>query len=173
MYVLWPILYVVWHIYTCIYMQEHTFACTSTDTHVGAHDSMTANTGRGLTASTRRCIGVCASQSEGGFCPYYLMLEAEARSDVVCLPYNYLFDPGGPLAASRQMLSKDALKDAIVIIDEAHNIDRVCHTHRHRHTHTRTETHTDRQVDTETDRQADTATHEQSPTGARQQRKSR
>ncbi|KAL8448687.1 hypothetical protein Emed_003596 [Eimeria media] len=58
------------------------------------------------------------------FCPYYLMREQQTRSDVVLLPYNYLFDGGGENAS---LLAVDTLNNALLVVDEAHNIERQIH----------------------------------------------
>lgn len=53
-------------------------------------------------------------------CPYYLSRELASRADIIFMPYNYLLDP--------KILKnfKINLKDAVIIIDEAHNVERVC-----------------------------------------------
>lgn len=53
-------------------------------------------------------------------CPYYLARELQTKADVIFMPYNYLFD-----YHIRKAL-KISLVNAIVILDEAHNIDKVC-----------------------------------------------
>ncbi|XP_026192838.1 regulator of telomere elongation helicase 1 homolog [Cyclospora cayetanensis] len=55
------------------------------------------------------------------FCPYYQMRDMQSRCEVVMLPYNYLMDLEGQSA----LLSPETLKQALVIIDEAHNIEGV------------------------------------------------
>ncbi|KAL8270839.1 hypothetical protein Esti_005210 [Eimeria stiedai] len=66
-----------------------------------------------------RTLALTGPQS---FCPYYLMREQQTRSDVVLLPYNYLFDGGGENAS---LLAVDTLNNALLVVDEAHNIERV------------------------------------------------
>ncbi|KAJ9462076.1 Regulator of telomere elongation helicase 1-like protein [Diplonema papillatum] len=51
-----------------------------------------------------------------GFCPFYYTRRAIERVSVVFAPYNYVIDPN-----IRKQLSLD-LSNAIIIIDEAHNI---------------------------------------------------
>lgn len=53
-------------------------------------------------------------------CPYYLSRDLASKADIIFMPYNYLLDP--------KILKsfKINLKDAVVIIDEAHNVERVC-----------------------------------------------
>lgn len=53
-------------------------------------------------------------------CPYYTALELRKKAQIVFLPYNYLFDP------KIRDRSKIDLMDSIVIIDEAHNVEKVC-----------------------------------------------
>ncbi|KAI8910325.1 helicase C-terminal domain-containing protein, partial [Gorgonomyces haynaldii] len=52
-------------------------------------------------------------------CPYFASRDMAARADIVFLPYNYLIDPFIREACDI------VLDDAIVIIDEAHNIESV------------------------------------------------
>jgi regulator of telomere elongation helicase 1 len=53
-------------------------------------------------------------------CPYYLSRDIASKADVVFMPYNYLLDP-------RMLKSfKINLNNAVVILDEAHNIEKVC-----------------------------------------------
>lgn len=53
-------------------------------------------------------------------CPYYMSKQISGNADIVFLPYNYVLDP--KLLKSFKL----QLKDAIVILDEAHNIEKVC-----------------------------------------------
>ena len=53
-------------------------------------------------------------------CPYFLTREALPHSELVLLPYNYLIEP-----TIRDKLNL-SLQNAIVIFDEAHNLDAVC-----------------------------------------------
>lgn len=52
-------------------------------------------------------------------CPYYLSRDAMATADLVLLPYNYLLDPLYRKAV------KAPWRDAVVIFDEAHNVEQV------------------------------------------------
>jgi DNA excision repair protein ERCC-2 len=52
-------------------------------------------------------------------CPFELSLELLSESDVVVCDYNYVFDPDIGLTA---LLNRGALRDAVLIIDEAHNL---------------------------------------------------
>lgn len=56
------------------------------------------------------------------FCPYYLMQDESVQNnaDIVFMPYNYLVNPG-----TRAALKID-FTNAIVIFDEAHNLDGIC-----------------------------------------------
>lgn len=54
-------------------------------------------------------------------CPYYVSRELETTADLVLMPYNYLLDPD----IRRQMNMN--LSDAVVILDEAHNVVRRLH----------------------------------------------
>ena len=55
-----------------------------------------------------------------GPCPYFLSLDMYKEADIVFMPYNYVIDP-----AMRDVLG-DRLDGAIVLFDEAHNIESVC-----------------------------------------------
>ena len=54
------------------------------------------------------------------FCPYYYEKEKSQYSDIVFLPYNYIFD------IKILKSSKLVLSNSILIIDEAHNLQDVC-----------------------------------------------
>lgn len=75
-----------------------------------------------------------------GFCPYYMSKELKEQSDIIFMPYNYLLDP-----SLRKSLSKYSnvilyasnfnvnyfyldisLLNSVVILDEAHNVERIC-----------------------------------------------
>lgn len=53
-------------------------------------------------------------------CPYYVAKQKAIESDILFIPYSYLIDP----------IIRDAndidLKHSIIILDEAHNVNRVC-----------------------------------------------
>jgi regulator of telomere elongation helicase 1 len=51
-------------------------------------------------------------------CPYYASRSLETHADIVFLPYNYLID--------QSLRTSLDLNNAVVIIDEAHNIESVC-----------------------------------------------
>lgn len=53
-------------------------------------------------------------------CPYYASRKLMQNAEVVFLPYNYLLDP--KIRSANQI----NLKDAIIILDEAHNVEKVC-----------------------------------------------
>lgn len=53
-------------------------------------------------------------------CPYYASRELYKEAEIVFLPYNYLLDP-----KIRDVCAID-LKNAIVIFDEAHNVEKAC-----------------------------------------------
>ena len=58
---------------------------------------------------------------ERGWCPYFLARQAITYADVVVFSYQYMLDPKIASAVSREL---DA--SAVVVFDEAHNIDNVC-----------------------------------------------
>lgn len=55
-----------------------------------------------------------------GACPYYMSKNLSGTADIVFLPYNYVLDP--KLLKSFKL----SLNNAIIILDEAHNVEKVC-----------------------------------------------
>lgn len=53
-------------------------------------------------------------------CPYYMSKEMVRRADIIFMPYNYLLDP------KIRFANKIDLKNSIVILDEAHNVENMC-----------------------------------------------
>ncbi|NXN06995.1 RTEL1 helicase, partial [Indicator maculatus] len=53
-------------------------------------------------------------------CPYYLSRSLKQQADVIFMPYNYLLD-----SKSRKSHNLD-LKGTVVILDEAHNVEKLC-----------------------------------------------
>lgn len=53
-------------------------------------------------------------------CPYYLAKEMKQNADIIFLPYNYLLDQ-----KSRKVNGVE-LTNNVIILDEAHNIERIC-----------------------------------------------
>ncbi|NXG50721.1 RTEL1 helicase, partial [Psilopogon haemacephalus] len=53
-------------------------------------------------------------------CPYYLSRNLKLQADVIFMPYNYLLD-----SKSRKSHNLD-LKGTVVILDEAHNVEKLC-----------------------------------------------
>ena len=56
-----------------------------------------------------------------GWCPYFLARRLIAVADVVVYNYQYVLDPKVSASVSRELE-----KDAVIVFDEAHNIDNVC-----------------------------------------------
>lgn len=53
-------------------------------------------------------------------CPFFLSREAAVNAEIIMCPYNYIIEP-----SIRQAMNIE-LKDAIIVIDEAHNIEDTC-----------------------------------------------
>ncbi|XP_029986056.1 regulator of telomere elongation helicase 1 isoform X2 [Sphaeramia orbicularis] len=53
-------------------------------------------------------------------CPYYLSRSMKQQADIIFMPYNYLLDP-----KSRRTHNIE-LSGAVVIFDEAHNVEKTC-----------------------------------------------
>lgn len=53
-------------------------------------------------------------------CPYYMTKKESVESDIIFIPYGYLIDP-----TIRESNDID-LTDTIVMLDEGHNVNRVC-----------------------------------------------
>jgi DNA excision repair protein ERCC-2 len=51
-------------------------------------------------------------------CPFEVQLELAQRADAIVADYNYVFEPG----VAMKHLSGEDLRDAILIVDEAHNL---------------------------------------------------
>ena len=58
-----------------------------------------------------------------GYCPFYQSRESVKMADIVFVPYNYIVDFKESTDESQSGMD---LTGAVVIIDEAHNLERVC-----------------------------------------------
>ncbi|XP_034509049.1 general transcription and DNA repair factor IIH helicase subunit XPD-like [Ailuropoda melanoleuca] len=56
-----------------------------------------------------------------GWCPYFLARYSILHANVVVYSYHYLLDP-----KIAELVSKELARKAVVVFDEAHNIDNVC-----------------------------------------------
>ncbi|KAM0928809.1 hypothetical protein ACQ4PT_002001 [Festuca glaucescens] len=56
-----------------------------------------------------------------GPCPYYISRELSKSVDILFAPYNYLIDPG-----NRRSLAGIPWDNAVLIFDEAHNLESIC-----------------------------------------------
>nr|CAD1824209.1 unnamed protein product [Ananas comosus var. bracteatus] len=56
-----------------------------------------------------------------GPCPYYVSRELHKTADILFAPYNYLIDPG-----NRRSLTGIPWSNAVLIFDEAHNLESIC-----------------------------------------------
>ncbi|TRY70725.1 hypothetical protein TCAL_01186 [Tigriopus californicus] len=56
-----------------------------------------------------------------GVCPYFFARTAIAQANIVIYSYHYVLDP-----KIAELVSKDLPKNAVVVFDEAHNIDNIC-----------------------------------------------
>ena len=55
------------------------------------------------------------------WCPYFLSRHLISVANIVVYNYQYMLDP-----KISNLVSKEIQKDAIVVFDEAHNIDNIC-----------------------------------------------
>ncbi|XP_037628179.1 regulator of telomere elongation helicase 1 isoform X2 [Sebastes umbrosus] len=53
-------------------------------------------------------------------CPYYISRSLKQQADIIFMPYNYLLDPKSRRAHNIE------LNGAVVIFDEAHNVEKTC-----------------------------------------------
>lgn len=53
-------------------------------------------------------------------CPYYASKELMSDAEIIFMPYNYLLDP------KMRRANKLDLNNTIVILDEAHNVEKMC-----------------------------------------------
>ncbi|KII88515.1 hypothetical protein PLICRDRAFT_176097 [Plicaturopsis crispa FD-325 SS-3] len=58
---------------------------------------------------------------DSGVCPYFTVRRMMPFVDIIIYSFHYLLDP-----KVAEQVSKEMSKDAIVVFDEAHNIDNVC-----------------------------------------------
>lgn len=53
-------------------------------------------------------------------CPYFMSKELMDDADIIFMPYNYLLDP------KIRKANKIELHNTIIILDEAHNVEKMC-----------------------------------------------
>jgi regulator of telomere elongation helicase 1 len=53
-------------------------------------------------------------------CPYFLSKDLKDNADIIFMPYNYLLD-----SKIRKHQAID-LRNKVVLLDEAHNIEKIC-----------------------------------------------
>uniref|UniRef100_A0A8C0FU27 Regulator of telomere elongation helicase 1 n=1 Tax=Bubo bubo TaxID=30461 RepID=A0A8C0FU27_BUBBB len=63
---------------------------------------------------------ICTTFFLNRACPYYLSRSLKQQADIIFMPYNYLLD-----SKSRRAHNLD-LKGTVVILDEAHNVEKLC-----------------------------------------------
>lgn len=68
--------------------------------------------------SFEKLIRYCEKRT---LCPYFIVRRMISMCNIIIYSYHYLLDP-----KISERVSKEVSKDAIVIFDEAHNIDNVC-----------------------------------------------
>ncbi|XP_034234805.1 general transcription and DNA repair factor IIH helicase subunit XPD [Thrips palmi] len=56
-----------------------------------------------------------------GWCPYFIARQTILHAQIVVYSYHYLLDP-----KIAEVVSKELSRNAVVVFDEAHNIDNVC-----------------------------------------------
>ena len=65
---------------------------------------------------------IVKQSKEKDLCPYFVTKSMVSKADIICCPYNYLIDP----SIFKQMNVN--LKDSVVVIDEAHNVESLSRT---------------------------------------------
>uniref|UniRef100_A0AAQ5YQ22 Regulator of telomere elongation helicase 1 n=1 Tax=Amphiprion ocellaris TaxID=80972 RepID=A0AAQ5YQ22_AMPOC len=65
-------------------------------------------------------VHMCRAKVSTRVCPYYLSRSLKQQADVIFMPYNYLLDPKSRRAHNIE------LNGAVVIFDEAHNVEKTC-----------------------------------------------
>uniref|UniRef100_A0A8C2T1Y0 Regulator of telomere elongation helicase 1 n=1 Tax=Coturnix japonica TaxID=93934 RepID=A0A8C2T1Y0_COTJA len=78
------------------------------------------STEKGLMDSIMDIEDLVKNGSKHRACPYYLSRSLKQQADIIFMPYNYLLD-----AKSRRAHNID-LKGTVIILDEAHNVERLC-----------------------------------------------
>ena len=63
---------------------------------------------------------ICKLGNKHAVCPYFMSRELRTDADLIFMPYNYVLD-----FKLRQTNSID-LKNAIILLDEAHNVEKTC-----------------------------------------------
>merc|ERR1719244_1733105 len=59
--------------------------------------------------------------SEKNWCPYFFARYAIQQANIVVYSYHYLLDP-----KIAEVVSKEIPRNAVIVFDEAHNIDNIC-----------------------------------------------
>ncbi|XP_042265633.1 regulator of telomere elongation helicase 1 isoform X1 [Thunnus maccoyii] len=78
------------------------------------------STDRDLTNSILDMEDLVKFGNKNRVCPYYLSRSMKTQADVIFMPYNYLLDPKSRRAHNIE------LNGAVVIFDEAHNVEKTC-----------------------------------------------
>lgn len=67
--------------------------------------------------------------SDRGCCPYFMSLNRIEQADIIFMPHNYLFASDMQISLELGEFEKELrkkLENAIIILDEAHNVPNVC-----------------------------------------------
>ncbi|NXM36424.1 RTEL1 helicase, partial [Oxyruncus cristatus] len=78
------------------------------------------STEKGLANSIMDIEDLVKNGNKHRACPYYLSRSLKQQADIIFMPYNYLLD-----SKSRKAHNLD-LKGTVVILDEAHNVEKLC-----------------------------------------------
>lgn len=97
---------------------NHNCSVTSAQGRCSFKNNLSSYDGADVILDIEELVKLGKSQS---ICPYFFSRDVTAKADIVLLPYNYLLDS----TIRSTMESIIDWQDAVIIFDEAHNVERV------------------------------------------------